>query len=75
MANELDISIQKTMFDMDWVFVGGRSLCSIKDAKAALESKPWMIDGWMRQQRFQGVLKEEFVEALQKVVANHENHE
>lgn len=64
MAQELVVSIQKSMMNMDWVFVNDYSLCSIKDANAALKDKPWMIDRWMKQQKLRNYTREEFEEKL-----------
>lgn len=71
----LCIEIQVSMFNMDWVFVNGRSLCSIKDAKAALGPKPWMVDRWLTQDRFKDVSKEDFIQSLRKVVERYQEKE
>lgn len=69
----MDLSIDKAMFGMEWVFIDGKCLCSVKDAHEALNNKKWKLRNWMKQDKLKNYSYEEFVEKLTILIANYKN--
>lgn len=68
-SKDLELTLEKSVFDMLWVNVNGKPLASVREAKDALAKKPWLIDRWMKQSKLSGFTKEEFVNKLTSILA------
>lgn len=64
--NNLVVTREKTMFGMEWVCINGRTLCSLKEAKEAVQGKSWKIKRWCKQSRFSNVAPDVLEEVIYK---------